>query len=190
LPQPVRPVPHQRSKDQSSSFRKRFNAQLQQVNRRREYIAIPTTLSDFTKFSEQPEPLEAPSTTGYRESGRADDVRRQPRAAFELLDKAPSISNYFIGNDRSKWRSNVPNYRRVRAREVYQGVDVLYYGEGSQLEYDFVEKPGADPARTLMVTLVLPDERPRYRTTYRSILRLFLFRARSIGPLRRINSFN
>jgi adhesin/invasin len=67
--------------------------------------------------------------------------------SFEGLEKAESISNYFIGNDPSKWRANVPNYRKVRATGIYPGVDVVYYGDGRKLEYDFIVGPGADPSR-------------------------------------------
>jgi hypothetical protein len=69
-----------------------------------------------------------------------------PRS-FEGLEKTESISNYFIGNDPSKWRSNVPNYRKVRATGIYPGIDLIYYGDGRKLEYDFVVRPGADPSR-------------------------------------------
>jgi hypothetical protein len=54
-------------------------------------------------------------------------------------------SNYFLGNDPTKWRTNVPNYAQVRYQSIYPGVDLVYYGtEGGQLEYDFVVAPGAD----------------------------------------------
>src|SRR4051794_25804377 len=54
-------------------------------------------------------------------------------------------SNYFIGNDRSKWRTNVTQYARVRVAEVYRGIDVVYYGNEGRFEYDFIVNPGADP---------------------------------------------
>jgi uncharacterized protein (TIGR03437 family) len=60
-------------------------------------------------------------------------------------EKLPGKSNYFIGNDPSKWRTNLPNYAKVRYQQVYPGVDVVYYGNQQQLEYDFVVAPGADP---------------------------------------------
>jgi photosystem II stability/assembly factor-like uncharacterized protein len=56
-------------------------------------------------------------------------------------------SNYFIGNDRRLWRTNVPNFARVRYRNVYPGIDVVYYGRGNDVEFDFVVAPGADPRR-------------------------------------------
>ncbi len=54
-------------------------------------------------------------------------------------------SHYFVGSDPLKWRTNVPNYGRVHFTSVYPGIDLLYYGSGSDLEYDFVVAPGADP---------------------------------------------
>src|SRR5712672_1576210 len=63
------------------------------------------------------------------------------------LDELPGKANYFIGKDRSKWRANVPTYAKVQYRNVYPGVDLVYYGNQRQLEYDFVVAPGADPKR-------------------------------------------
>jgi len=60
----------------------------------------------------------------------------------ELL---PGKSNYFIGNDPSKWRRNIPQYGRVNYAAVYPGIDLTYYGHQGQLEYDFRVAPGADP---------------------------------------------
>src|SRR6185295_15868014 len=45
----------------------------------------------------------------------------------------------------SRWRSGVPAHARVRAADVYPGIDLVYYGVGRRLEYDFVVAPGADP---------------------------------------------
>ncbi|MCZ6491454.1 MAG: SBBP repeat-containing protein [Acidobacteria bacterium] len=61
------------------------------------------------------------------------------------LEELPGKSNYFIGNDPKRWRSNVPHYARVAYRQVYPGIDLVYYGNRQQLEYDFVVAPGADP---------------------------------------------
>ena len=63
------------------------------------------------------------------------------------LDELPGHSNYFIGNDPKKWRTNVPSYVEVKYEGVYPGIDLVYYGNQRQLEYDFVVAPGADPAR-------------------------------------------
>ena len=55
-----------------------------------------------------------------------------------------STSNYFVGNDPSKWRTSVPNYGRVRYAGIYPGIDLVYYGLGGNLEYDWILSPGAD----------------------------------------------
>jgi hypothetical protein len=62
-------------------------------------------------------------------------------------DLQPGRVNYFFGNDRTKWRTNVPTYARVRYKNVYPGIDLVYYGNHGQLEYDFEIQPGADPRR-------------------------------------------
>ena len=60
-------------------------------------------------------------------------------------EQLPGTANYFIGNDPAKWHSGVPTYAKVRYRGVYPGVDLVYYGNRRQLEYDFVVAPGIDP---------------------------------------------
>lgn len=62
-------------------------------------------------------------------------------------DKLPGVSNYLIGRNASDWRTDIPNYRRVREKSVYPGIDLVYYGTQRQLEYDFVVAPGAQPQR-------------------------------------------
>lgn len=56
-------------------------------------------------------------------------------------------SNYLIGNDSSKWVTDIPTWGRVEYREVYPGIDLAFYGNQQRLEYDFVVRPGADPRR-------------------------------------------
>jgi adhesin/invasin len=66
---------------------------------------------------------------------------------FEGLEPTSSTSNYFTGKDPGKWITKVPNYRKVKASGVYPGVDLLYYGDGRKLEFDFVVGPGGDPGK-------------------------------------------
>ena len=66
-------------------------------------------------------------------------------AALEPVERLPGVSNYYRGNDPRKWRAGVPHYARVRAKRVYPGVDVVYYGNARRIEYDFVVAPGTDP---------------------------------------------
>src|SRR5262245_5888844 len=68
-----------------------------------------------------------------------------PNAEVEGLDKLPGIVNYFIGSDPSKWRTNISTYKKVEYKNVYAGIDLVYYGNQGQLEYDLIVAPGADP---------------------------------------------
>jgi len=59
----------------------------------------------------------------------------------------PGKSHYFLGNDPSQRRSDVPRFRRVRYERIYAGVDLVYYRNGEGLlEYDFEIRAEADPA--------------------------------------------
>ena len=66
-----------------------------------------------------------------------------PRVRVE--DQLPGKSNYLIGNDPSRWHTDIPHYAKVKYEGIYSGIDLLYYGDQHQLEYDFVVSPGADP---------------------------------------------
>jgi len=58
--------------------------------------------------------------------------------------------NYFRGNDPDKWHTNIPNYKSVIYNEIYTGIDLKYYGNGKQMEYDFIVAPGADPSQIMV----------------------------------------
>jgi hypothetical protein len=70
-----------------------------------------------------------------------------PTAKVTGVDELAGTSNYFIGNDPAKWRTNVPTYAKVKYEGIYSGIDLVYYGTQRQLEYDFIVAPGADPHR-------------------------------------------
>jgi len=66
-------------------------------------------------------------------------------AKAEALDLLPGKINYFMGNDPKEWRVNIPTYARIKYTAIYPGIDLIYYGNPKQLEYDFILAPGADP---------------------------------------------
>lgn len=78
---------------------------------------------------------------------RLHTVGSNPHTRIEGLDPLPGSTNYFIGNDPKKWRTNVPSYAKVKYAEIYAGIDLIYYGNEGNLEYDFNVAPGADPSR-------------------------------------------
>lgn len=66
---------------------------------------------------------------------------------IEGTDELPGRSNYLRGRDKKNWHTNIPHFSRVHYRDVYRGVDWIYYGNEGRLEYDFVVSPGADPGQ-------------------------------------------
>src|SRR5215213_3074602 len=68
-----------------------------------------------------------------------------PTPRITGVDELRGKSNYFIGNDSSKWLTNIPRYHKVKYQGVYRGIDMVYYGSQGDLEYDFILAPGADP---------------------------------------------
>jgi hypothetical protein len=79
-----------------------------------------------------------------------------PQPDVRALEERAAKSYYFIGNDPARWRNKVANYGRVRYQAVYPGIDLVYYGNQRQLEYDLVVAPGADPSR---IQLSFPEAR-------------------------------
>ena len=52
--------------------------------------------------------------------------------------------NYFIGNDRSKWHTNIRTSSSVMYKGIYRNVDLKIYGAEKQIEYDWIVHPGGD----------------------------------------------
>jgi Beta-propeller repeat len=70
-----------------------------------------------------------------------------PASKVTGVDELAGTSNYFIGNDPAKWRTSVSTYAKVKYEGIYSGIDLVYYGNQRQLEYDFIVAPGANPRR-------------------------------------------
>ncbi|HEX5875672.1 MAG TPA: hypothetical protein VFY60_13580, partial [Pyrinomonadaceae bacterium] len=67
----------------------------------------------------------------------------RPRAVGH--DELPGKVNYINGKDPKRWRTGISTYGKVAYENLYPGVDLVYYGNQRQLEYDFVVHPGTDP---------------------------------------------
>lgn len=64
----------------------------------------------------------------------------------EGLDPLAGITNYFIGSNPTQWHTDIVSFAKVRYSQVYPGIDLVYYGSGRDIEYDFVIRPGSDPS--------------------------------------------
>jgi hypothetical protein len=71
-------------------------------------------------------------------------IDANPQPSSEGLNQLRGKANYLLGNDPAQWRVNIPTYEKVKYTDVYPGVDLVYYGHSSQLEYDFIVAPGVD----------------------------------------------
>jgi hypothetical protein len=91
--------------------------------------------------------LDLSEPTGQRNVLRMSLASANPNPAISGLEQLAGESNYLIGNDRTKWHTGVPSFGRVRYAAVYPGIDLVYYGNRGQLEYDFLAAPGSDPSR-------------------------------------------
>jgi uncharacterized repeat protein (TIGR01451 family) len=77
--------------------------------------------------------------------------------------------NFLLGNDRSRWQTDVPTFRRVEYEQLYPGIDLTFYGNQKQIEYDFEVGPGADP-RAIRLTFDR-NVRPRISSAGDLVLR-------------------
>ena len=78
---------------------------------------------------------------------RMDLVGANKHATVVLEEPTGGISSYFIGRDEKDWHSGIPHYGRVRYKNVYAGIDLVYYASGRDIEYDFILKAAADPSQ-------------------------------------------
>jgi hypothetical protein len=67
-------------------------------------------------------------------------------ASIAGVEELAGKANYLMGGDPSKWHAGISTYRKVKYEQLYPGVDLLFYGNPRQLEYDFILAPGADPS--------------------------------------------
>lgn len=97
-------------------------------------------------------------TSKPRVTAKADKQPPAPAAVLRMqllgANTNPSVTgqaplpgkvNYFRGNDPKQWRTDISMYQRVQYKDVYPNIDLVYYGNQGQLEYDFIVAPGADP---------------------------------------------
>src|SRR6478735_9464691 len=66
--------------------------------------------------------------------------------AIEGEGRQSGTVNYFLGKT-EQWRTKIPTYARVRYRSLYPGIDLVFYGNNRELEYDLLVAPGADPGQ-------------------------------------------
>lgn len=60
-------------------------------------------------------------------------------------EQLPGASHYLADRDPRQWRTHVAAYSRVHYGQVYPGIDLVWYGNQGELEYDWVVEAHANP---------------------------------------------
>ena len=76
---------------------------------------------------------------------RMQFVGASDRAQISGAEELPGKINYLTGNEPARWQTGVAAFARVCVGQLYPGVNLAYYGNQRQLEYDFTVAPGVDP---------------------------------------------
>jgi hypothetical protein len=126
-----------------------FEANQGQTDPRVKFVSRGNGYSLFLTSVEAVLALRPPTTQATDSASQAvlrmTIVGANPAARASGLGELPGKMHYLAGRDARQWRANVPTYAKVRYREIYPGVDLVYYGNGHHLEYDFIVAPGVDP---------------------------------------------
>jgi hypothetical protein len=159
---PARELPEADAKAQAriagaySRLPLRFEANQGQADPRVQFLSRGSGYTFFLTARESVLVLNGPPTTGALASRelqsetqkstilRLEYVGARSFTKIEGIDKLSGTSHYFISQDTRRWRTNIPNYARVQYRNLYPGVDLVYYGNQGRIEYDYLIAAGAD----------------------------------------------
>ena len=86
-----------------------------------------------------------PSRSPHTDQLRLKLIGANQKASGRGINPLAAKSFYFLGSTPALWHTNIPNFGRVLYKQIYPGIDLVYYGNQQQLEYDFMLQPGADP---------------------------------------------
>jgi hypothetical protein len=156
----------------------RFERNQGQLDKRAEFIARGPGYTLFLGDNEAVFTLQGPSRVTGADPVRSAGAEHQSAVMrMQLLgadqaarpvgvEELPGKSNYYVGNDPAKWRTHVPAYGKVKYQGIYPGIDLVYYGNQRQLEYDFVVSPGADPKAIRLAIVETTDSQPTAQTPW------------------------
>lgn len=77
----------------------------------------------------------------------ADFIGANLEAQIIGADPYSFYHNYYLGNDPTKWASEVPIYKKMTYAKVYDGIDMVFYTDSAHLKYDWIVAPGANPKK-------------------------------------------
>jgi hypothetical protein len=77
-------------------------------------------------------------------------VGHSRKVRLEPLEQQRGHVNYLVGRDPARWRTQIPTFSKIRYKSLYPGVDLVFYGNGRDLEHDFDLAPGVDPKSVVL----------------------------------------
>lgn len=122
--------------------------------------SVPLINNQLTVSSKQSESGHNDSDANCKVQNSKSEIQNQQSTLVKLFplgaNKNPEVSaeglqdcrvNYFVGSDPKKWKTNIPTYQAVVYKDIYKDIDMKFYGNNRQLEYDIIVKPSANPSR-------------------------------------------
>lgn len=81
---------------------------------------------------------------------RINLIGANPFARPTVENRLDGYYNYFQGNDSCRWATHALAYATIVYKNVYDGIDFRVSSKGSNLKYDFIVQPEADPSQIKM----------------------------------------
>lgn len=152
-------VNHLQASDEYGKLPLQFEVNGGQTNGEVKFLARGNGYNLFLTMNEAVLALEKPSSRASERKKLASTQEKYSspdvlRMKLSGANPAPHITgmeelyghvNYLNGNDPTKWRTGLATYAGVKYQDVYPGIDIIYYGNQRQLEYDFIVAPGSNP---------------------------------------------
>src|SRR5215212_3985395 len=153
---PVDPRARTRIAEQFGKLPLSFEINKGQLDERVKFLSRGAGYDLFLTSTEAVLRVQKPRAVQADKSNGPADVREGTVLRLRMLganatpgvegqEELPGKVNYFNGNDPAKWRRNLPTYRRAYFKDIYPGIDLVYYGNQREVEYDLVVAAGANP---------------------------------------------
>ncbi len=124
-----------------------FQPNLGQADARVQFVSRGQGYSLYLEPGEAWVRLESQPSRNNVDMLRMKLVGADAKAVAVGLEKQAGVVNYLVGSDPEKWHSGIPTYGKVRYTGIYPGIDLVFYGNQRQLEYDFIVGAGVDPGQ-------------------------------------------
>ncbi|MBC8045578.1 MAG: gliding motility-associated C-terminal domain-containing protein [Fimbriimonadaceae bacterium] len=105
-----------------------------------------STISEVTQHTDHPNT----SNTNNTVKGHAFKtyfLHANNNVQIAGTEKYSNYYNYFVGDDETRWKGNVPAFAKVLYENLYENIDATVYSSDGNIKYDFIIKPNADVSK-------------------------------------------